>query len=68
MTLIAGTELFGKVGIDQVTANANEVVIKPASSYSTKTATILISTSLSDEIDLGIYKLVGISMPAAWTA
>lgn len=28
VTLLAGTALIGKVGIDQVTANANEVVLK----------------------------------------
>jgi len=32
------------------------------------TATIAASSSLSPEVDLGIGTLVGIAMPAAWTA
>ena len=33
-----------------------------------QTATIAAASSLSGEVDLGAFQLVGINMPAAWTA
>lgn len=54
--LIAGTAIAGKVGIDQATANANEVVVKVVKTIQTElkaiTAVAADVQSLSSELDL----------------
>jgi hypothetical protein len=71
--LVAGTALIGKVGIDQVTANANEVVIK-SGTVTTVTAVTAITNALPAGTNLlgkaqpfaamlegGLTELVGIN-------
>ncbi len=79
-SLPAGTALLGKVGIDQTTDGTTNRVVAKVSQIAgenhvetvgqdaTATATIAQTESLSGVVDLGGHALVGIIMPAAWTA
>ena len=57
-TLAAGTALAGKVGIDQATANANEVVVKSG----TVTTVSTLSAITAGETHIGLVTGAGISI------
>lgn len=62
----AGTEIIGKVGIDQVTANANEVVVKSALPAGTNAIGKLAANSGVDIGDVDVLSLP--SLPAGTNA
>lgn len=73
--LPAGTNTIGKLGansgVDIGDVTVNNTAASPVytqSGYTIKTTTIANGASLSGEVDLEGYSLVGIIMPAAWTA
>ena len=55
VTLLAGTALIGKVGIDQVTANANEIVLKASEAHVGKTTGSSINIEVTPTITGGAY-------------
>lgn len=62
IVLAAGSALIGKVGIDQATANANEVVIK--SGTVTTVSTVTAVTSLTNALPAGTNLIGKVSEPA----
>jgi hypothetical protein len=65
---IGAAEIKDSSSDTRATVGSQGLQVETRSGYTTKTATIAESGSLSSEVDLEGYIIAQISMPAAWTA